>query len=219
MNGYPKAPLPGTLVYERLFKRREGSIGEFTRGYMMFASHPAGVAQARLWQGFFVVGTTLAVTSNPCAQVPGNRLPPPAPRQIDFVKEVQPIFQRSCYSCHGREKQRNNFRLDVKERALKGGDIGVDILPGNSAGSPLIHYVAGLVEDLVMPKKGDPLTAEQIGVLRAWIDQGAPWPEEKVQADSMREHWAFRPALRHPLPATKNRAWPMFRSSCSPART
>jgi hypothetical protein len=60
---------------------------------------------------------------------------------------------------------------------LKGGDLGVDILMGNSAQSPLIHYVARVVEDLEMPPegKGEPLTDEEVGILRAWIDQGALW--------------------------------------------
>src|SRR5207245_242161 len=63
------------------------------------------------------------------------------------------------------------------ESALKGGDNGVDLIPGNSAKSPLIFYVARLVEDMEMPPpgKGEPLTLAQIGLLRAWIDQGALW--------------------------------------------
>jgi len=54
----------------------------------------------------------------------------------------------------------------------------VDVIPGQSAKSPLIHYVTRLVEDMEMPPagKGEPLTPEQIGLLRAWIDQGAHWP-------------------------------------------
>src|SRR5687767_13198540 len=77
---------------------------------------------------------------------PAN-LPPPADRKIDFVKDVRPIFAASCHSCHGPEKQRSEFRLDVREIALKGGDSGKPaILPGDSAGSPLIRYVAGVDE-------------------------------------------------------------------------
>lgn len=60
---------------------------------------------------------------------------------------------------------------------MKGGENGVDIFPGDSARSPLIHYVARVVPDMEMPPpgKGDPLTAEQVGILRRWIDQGAEW--------------------------------------------
>jgi hypothetical protein len=72
--------------------------------------------------------------------------------------------------------------LDNRESALKGGDNGVDIVPGDSGKSPLVYYVARLVEDMEMPPagKGDPLTPEQIGLLRAWIDQGAAWGSTNV---------------------------------------
>ena len=79
---------------------------------------------------------------------------------------------------------------------MKGGDThGLAIKPGNSAESPLIRYVAGLEDDMLMPPKGDPLTPAQIGLLRAWIDQGAVWPESasaKID-DPVKDHWAFQP--------------------------
>src|SRR5258708_22491422 len=97
--------------------------------------------------------------------------------EIDFVRQVQPIFEKNCFKCHGPEKQKGGLRLDVKAAALKGGDEHAPaIKPGNSAESSLIRFVAGLDPDLKMPPKGDPLSAEQIELLRAWIDQGANWP-------------------------------------------
>ena len=80
--------------------------------------------------------------------------------------------------CHGPEKPKSHFRLDNRESALKGGDENTnDIVPGDSSKSLLINYVARQVPDMEMPPvgKGDPLTPEQIGLLRAWIDQGADW--------------------------------------------
>ena len=106
-----------------------------------------------------------------------SRLPPPAGRKIDFVKDVQPIFEKSCYPCHGQKLQKGDLRWDVKQLALKGGANGAEIVPGKSAESRVIHLVAGLNPDEVMPQKGDRLTLEQIGILRAWIDQGANWPD------------------------------------------
>ena len=98
--------------------------------------------------------------------------------------------------CHGAEKQKGGFRLDVKDLALKGGDnYAPNIRPGKSAESPLIHFVAGLDPDMKMPGKGDPLTAEQIGLLRAWIDQGAAWPDDGAN-DPRKTHWAFQPVRR-----------------------
>ncbi len=111
------------------------------------------------------------------ADVDATKLPPPAARKIDFTSDVKPILDLSCIRCHGPEKPKSGFRLDNRAGALKGGNESVDIVPGQSAQSPLIHYVAGLVPDMQMPPdgKGEPLKAEQIGVLRAWIDQGVQW--------------------------------------------
>src|SRR5205085_10211675 len=106
-----------------------------------------------------------------------SQLPPPASTQINFTSDIKPILETSCLRCHGPEKPKSRFRLDNREAALKGGENGVDIFPGNSAKSPLIHYVARLVEDMEMPPrgKGDPLTTNQVALLRAWIDQGVVW--------------------------------------------
>ncbi len=107
-----------------------------------------------------------------------SKLPAPSTAPVEFSRDIQAIFEKSCLRCHGPEKPKSRFRLDNRESALKGGEHGVDILPGESAKSPLIHFVAGLVADMEMPPrgKGEPLTPEQIGKLRAWIDVGAPWP-------------------------------------------
>jgi hypothetical protein len=106
-----------------------------------------------------------------------SQLPPPATNKIDFAREIKPILDTSCIRCHGPVKPRSGFRLDSQAAALKGGDNGVDIVPGNSAKSLLVYFTAHLVEDMEMPPtgKGEPLTPSQIGLLRAWIDQGAQW--------------------------------------------
>src|SRR5438552_1599384 len=97
------------------------------------------------------------------------KLPPPAQKQIDFSRDIQPLLAARCYPCHGPEKQENGLRWDRKSSALKGGSSGPAVIPGNSAESRMIHLVAGLERGLVMPKKGERLTADQIGLLRAWI--------------------------------------------------
>ena len=126
-------------------------------------------------------------------------LPPAATRPVDFTRDVQPLFARHCYSCHGAEKQKGQLRLDRKADALKGGDSHApDIIPGKSAESPLIRFVAGLEKDLVMPPKGERLSAEQISVLRAWIDQGAKWPEDG--SGTAAKHWAWQPVVRPAVP-------------------
>jgi len=112
------------------------------------------------------------------ASLDPSKLPPPANAQIDFEHDIKPIFDATCLRCHGPERPKSGFRLDNRESALKGGnDNAKDIIPGNSAESPLIHYVAREVPEMEMPPegKGTPLTPAQVGLLRAWIDQGAAW--------------------------------------------
>jgi Protein of unknown function (DUF1549)/Protein of unknown function (DUF1553)/Planctomycete cytochrome C len=129
--------------------------------------------------------------------VDASKLPPPAPRKVDFAKDVQPILAGSCHGCHGEKKQKADLRFDVKASALRPEVIVV----GKSAQSPLIHRVAGLNEDERMPPTGKPLTSEQVSILRAWIDQGAPWPDEGRARD---EHWSYRPLVSPPVPETRN---------------
>jgi mono/diheme cytochrome c family protein len=105
-------------------------------------------------------------------------LPPPASHPVDFKTEIQPIFEASCIRCHGRGRDRGGLRIDTRESLLKGGDTGPAAVAGQGGQSYLIALVAGADPDEVMPKKGTKLTAEQIGVLRAWIDQGLAWPPE-----------------------------------------
>jgi hypothetical protein len=106
-----------------------------------------------------------------------TKLPPAAAQKTDFVRDIKPILENHCLKCHSDEKPRSHFHLTSREAALKGGEDGVDIIPGQSAKSPLIWYVARLDEEIVMPPegRGTPLDAKEIGLLRAWIDQGVAW--------------------------------------------
>jgi mono/diheme cytochrome c family protein len=124
---------------------------------------------------------------------------------VDFTRDIAPIFQAHCVSCHGMEKQRGGFRLDDREAAFKGGENHAPaIQPGNSAESPLIRFVAGLDPDLRMPPKGEPLPASDIRLLRAWIDQGANWPHDPNAVKQV--HWALQPVSRPPPPALASAA-------------
>ena len=136
------------------------------------------------------------------ADVTPPRVPPAAPASVDFARDIRPIFEAHCIQCHGPEKQKSGFRLDEPRAALNGGDSRApNIRPGDSAGSPLIHLVSGQVPDTVMPEKGDRLTPSEIGLLRAWIDQGAAWPPPGGLAkDPIASHWSFQPVQRPPLP-------------------
>ncbi len=155
------------------------------------------------------MGIVVALAAGPgvCAEV--GKLPAAVKRPVAFVRDVQPIFSGACYSCHGEKKQKNSYRLDQKAVALGGGDDGGDIVPGHSEKSRLIAYVAGLDTEKVMPPKGDKLTDEQIGVLRAWIDQGAVWPDSADLAKALdkADFWSFKPATKPAVPEVKNVGW------------
>ena len=139
-------------------------------------------------------------------------LPPAAPRDVDFARDVRPLFASRCDACHGPKKQESGFRLDVRDVVFEGGDFGEPaIVKGNSAQSPLIRYVAGVDEDTVMPPEGPRLSDEQVGLLRAWIDQGAVWPDklagsaepEKLTTD----FWSFQPLQRVAPPVVDDHGW------------
>ncbi len=125
-------------------------------------------------------------------------LPPAAVAPVDFVRDVQPIFAEHCVSCHGEKKQKSEYRVDVKHIALSGGDNSApNIVPGKSAESPLMKYVAGLDEDMLMPpKKSDAkrLSVAQVGVLRRWIDDGAVWPDSaSAKVVDKKDWWSLKP--------------------------
>ena len=154
-----------------------------------------------LRSGFFLV-MVLACTRPALADEETLPLPEPSQKQVDFVKDVQPLFQGKCLACHGPEEEEGGFRLDMGARALEGGDSGQAILPGNSLESSLIHRLAGVDEDERMPPEdeGTPLTDEEISIVRAWIDQGAHWPRS-ADADKVAEnHWSFAPIANPELP-------------------
>lgn len=114
----------------------------------------------------------------------GVEIPPAAARPVDFQKEVVPIFQQACVTCHSSGKTEADLSIETKAKLLEGGASEPAIVPGKSAGSLLIQLVAGQDPDRIMPIKGKRLTAEQIGVLRAWIDQGAKWePADFILTD------------------------------------
>jgi hypothetical protein len=126
-----------------------------------------------------------AILCSAAPTIDDSQLPPAATETIIFSRDIKPILQENCYKCHAGERPRAKFSLTSRETALKGGRRGVDIIPGQSAKSPLIHFVARIDPDTEMPPegKGTPLTAEQVGLLRAWIDQGVDWDQAGAEPD------------------------------------
>jgi hypothetical protein len=119
-----------------------------------------------------VIATTLAAH----ADIDVKKLPPAAAKTgLTYDKDIKPIFEKSCFKCHGPEKQKAKLRLDSLEAAKKGSENGPVFEAGKSEKALLVHSISGLDKDIMMPPedKGDPLTKEQVGLIRAWIDQGA----------------------------------------------
>lgn len=125
-----------------------------------------------------------------------------AAEKVDFIRDIQPIFRQACVECHGPEKQKNGYRVDAKSVALTGGDYHApNIIPGKSSESPLIRFVSGQDEKIIMPPKGTRLTEQQIALLRAWVDQGAMWPDSaSIKLDDKRDWWSFKPLARPEVP-------------------
>ena len=94
---------------------------------------------------------------------------------VDFVRDVQPIFRQSCYGCHGPSQQMNGFRLDRRRDAMRGGTASA-IGPGNSQGSRLYQRLVGSHFGPQMPPTGA-LPVKDVATIKAWIDQGAVWPD------------------------------------------
>src|SRR5687767_8084102 len=121
-----------------------------------------------IFGGLLGAGALIALAAE---EVDLTKLPPAATKQVDFAADIKPLFEASCVGCHGEQKQKSKYRLDTREAAIKGGSSEeAAIVEGNSAKSPLLHYIAGLIEDLEMPPtdnrdKYPALTPEQIGLV------------------------------------------------------
>ena len=127
----------------------------------------------------------------------------PKPRPVGFARDVRPILSDNCFACHGPDDKarKAGLRLDTKEGAfakLESG--GPTIVPGKPDESELIFRIESDDPELHMPpkKSGKQLTADQVAVLRRWVEQGASWST----------HWAFEPPQKPALPAVKNAGWP-----------
>src|SRR5262247_4745473 len=107
------------------------------------------------------------------------KLPPAASKKVDYKQDIQPLLSQNCYSCHGPDVQQAGLRLDLRQNALRGGDYGPVIKIGDSAASKLIRRVVDGDGGLQMPP-GGALSNDQIGLLRAWIDQGAEFRTDIV---------------------------------------
>src|SRR5438093_12249219 len=86
-----------------------------------------------------------------------TKLPPPADKKgLTYAKDIRPMFEASCFRCHGEEKQKGDLRLDSLEAVSKGGEDGKVIIPGKSKESLLVIAAAQIDDETAMPPKRGP---------------------------------------------------------------
>jgi cytochrome c553 len=127
---------------------------------------------------------------------------------VDYVRDIKPLLAQHCVSCHGAKMAKAKLRLDTAAFMLKGGTAGPAIVPGKSEQSPMIDALRGANDFTPMPLNKPALAAKLIGVVAAWIDQGAKAPADEIADDGTgRNHWAFKPPKRPPVPTSKDTKW------------
>ncbi len=122
-------------------------------------------------------------------------------KQVDFAKDVYPIFQRHCIECHGEETQEGQLRLDARAPFLQGGTSGRTVVPGEPDRSTLWLRLIDEDPERRMPQDTDPLSSKQRQVIRRWILDGASWPEDVGPRVELKPHWAYQPIQRPSIPS------------------
>ena len=133
---------------------------------------------------------------------------PAAVAGVSFADDIEPLLRKHCVICHGEALQQSGLRLDRRDAALRGGESGPVIEPGDASASVLIKRLEGL-EGLQRMPPSHPLSGQDIDTFRAWIAEGAQWDVPRESADSSvgSGHWAFRPNKRPAVPDVRNKGW------------
>jgi ankyrin repeat protein len=143
--------------------------------------------------------------------------PTDAGREIDFVRDIKPVLERSCVQCHSGEKPKGGLRLESREPLLKGGESKeAAIIPGQGAKSQLVRFASDSVKEMEMPpldKRGKypALKEAEVGLIRRWIDEGAAWPEEIVLSAAVATEVEAGTANSAPVLVEKHPVFEMIR--------
>ncbi|MCB0852442.1 MAG: DUF1549 domain-containing protein, partial [Bacteroidetes bacterium] len=117
---------------------------------------------------------------------------------VSYNRDIRPILNKNCLSCHGGVKESGGFSLLFEEDALGPTESGVPaIIPGDPEGSEMIRRLRHSDPELRMPQEKEPLSEEEIDILKTWIRQGAKWED----------HWAYIPPDENIKPPSLNDAW------------
>jgi hypothetical protein len=133
----------------------------------------------------------------------GTPAEPPANAegQLLFREQVRPLLTTKCLTCHEHDKKRSGLDLTRRASALAGGDTGAALKPGMARESLLFQRV----QAREMPPK-NPLSAEQVEIIRRWIDAGAPYEDEPLALRRAGpDWWSLQPVRRPAVPAIENR--------------
>ena len=210
--GHGAVVVPGKSNESRLILMLEGK----TQPRMPFGGDPlpaADIATLKAWIDAGAQGPAPGeVSSSPAPDTNAGEVSSQAPpreapakqasgKGVDFDREIRPILSDKCFTCHGPDAQSRqaNLRLDTKEGAFADRGGYRVIAPGNSASSKLYQKISSNDKSIRMPpiSSGRTLTAQQIELIRRWIDEGAPWEV----------HWAYVPPSRPPVPKVKEQSW------------
>ena len=123
-----------------------------------------------------------------------------ADEDVNYSRHIKPVLIERCVACHGALKQEGGLRLDTALLAIKGGDSGAAIIPGDAAASLLLDRVMASDASERMPPEGEPLKPDQIAALQNWIAQKAEAPTDEQPQRDPRDHWAFRAPVRPAVP-------------------
>ncbi|RPI56799.1 MAG: DUF1553 domain-containing protein [Acidobacteria bacterium] len=167
-----------------------------------------------------------AITIGFVSALPSAQAPPPAPASsadVSFDRDIQPIFAKSCWNCHSADVQLAELDLSTRDAALRGGEHGAVLVPGNADESKLYRMIAGL-ESITMPMDGSSLTPAEISAIRTWIEKGVQWgaataaeakpagPSSALAAletmeitPEQRNYWAFKLPVQAPVPEVASR--------------
>ena len=118
-----------------------------------------------------------------------------------FRERVAPIFERHCVGCHEGSKPKGGLSLVTAKQAFQGGDSGPAFVAGRPDESLLLDYISG--DEPEMPKNAKPLSADEVAVIRQWIESGSAWPTDLELVDKRQndtDWWSLKPLLRPSVP-------------------
>lgn len=138
-----------------------------------------------------------------------SSLPAWGAENVDYLRDIKPIFAAKCTACHGALKQQAALRLDAAQLLRAGGNSGPVVIAGNSAKSLLWQHVASLEGASRMPPEGDgeALTPSQLELVKSWIELGAHTPDEEPVPEDPRQHWSYCPPVRSVVPQVAHLEW------------